>query len=100
MMATNDPIWSHMSSACDPIRKRCEFVHMTRAWTKPAPFMSTKDKGILQYVQHRLFRELFPNGYDEWLAADAFTVHMDELSDQELLNLPPVNIDDFVSEMN
>ena len=103
MMATNDPIWINMSTAADPIRKRCEFIKFTRAWTKPAPFMSTKDKNILQYVQNRLFKELFPNGYDEWLAQDMFQQGIEEITDEELAEIEiahPFNVDDFVSEMN
>ncbi len=100
MMATNDPIWINMSTAADPIRKRCEFVHMTRPWTKPVAYMCTRDKDILQYVQNRLFRELFPQGYDEWLMGDQFMQHIDEVSDQDLLAMPPVDLDNFVSEMN
>ena len=100
MMATNDPIWINMSSAADPIRKRCEFIHMTRPWTRPVAYMCTRDKDILQYVQNRLFRELFPNGYDEWAMSDAFQHHVEELSDQDLMSMPPVDIDNFVSEMN
>ena len=100
LMATNDPIWIHMSTAAEPIRKRCEFVHMTRPWTKPAPFMSTKEKDILQYVQHRIYRELFPNGYDEWLLTDHFQTQIEETDIEEVVNMPPVDLDNFVSEMN
>ena len=100
LMATNEPIWIHMSTAIDPIKKRCEYIKLTRAWDKPVKFMSTRDKNILQYVQNRLFRELFPNGYDEWLMTEQFTSHIDEFTDEELANLPPINIDNFVSEMN
>ena len=39
-------------------------------------------------------------GYDDWLISDQFTQHLDEMTDEELAALPPVNIDDYVSEMN
>ncbi len=112
MMATNDPIWIHMSTAMDPIRKRCEWVHMTRPWTKPAPFMSTKDKNILKYVQWKLWKLCFPQGYDSYLAEQAYNTALDEIADDEILNQvldleeqhgiqnPPISIDEFVSEMN
>ncbi len=103
MMATNDPIWINMSTAADPIRKRCEYVHMTRPWTKPAPYMSTRDKNILQYVQNRLFNECFPRGYDEWLTGNRFQSQIDEITDEDLVALAAreaFDIDDFVSEMN
>lgn len=102
MMATNDPIWVHMSSAADPIRKRCEYVHMTRPWTKPAKFMSTKDKDILKYVQNRLWKDCFPNGYESYKEQELFMEVVDELDDETLAlaaeHMP--TLEEFVSSMN
>ena len=112
MMATNDPLWINMSTAAEPIRKRCEWVHMTRPWNKPAPFMSTKDKEILQYVQHRLWKTCFPKGYDTYITEQEYNQALDEIADDEIMNQvidleqqhgiqnPPINIDTFISEMN
>jgi hypothetical protein len=102
MMATNDPIWINMTTAMDPIKKRCEFIHMVRPWTKPAKFMSTRDKEILQYVQNRLFKEAFPNGYDAYLNEELFNDVVDELDDETLAlaaeHMP--TLEEFVSTMN
>jgi hypothetical protein len=102
MMATNDPIWINMSTAADPIRKRCEYVHMVRPWVKPAKFMSTRDKGVLCYVQNRLWKECFPNGYDSYLEGELFNEVMDEMPD-DILALAAEHIEtleDFVSTQN
>ena len=66
LMATNDPIWINMSTAYEPIARRCEMVHMTAPWGKKAYFFQTKDKTILQYVLHRLYKFCFPDGYNVW----------------------------------
>ncbi len=100
LMATNEPIWINMSTAAEPIRKRCEFIQMKRAWTGPTNFMSTREKDMLQYVQNRLWRELFPNGYDEWLLSESFNKTVEEADIDELMTREPVDIDNFVSEMN
>lgn len=80
--------------------------------------MKTEDKDILQFVQWRLYKECFPNGYDEWEIEEEFNKTVieqafneaQELTDAELLNelsqteiqigAQAINIDDFVSEMN
>ena len=103
MMATNDPIWINMSSAADPIKKRCEFVQMVRPWTKPAYFMSTRDKDILKYVQNRIWKDCFPEGYEAYLTQELFKQGIDEITDEEMSAIiegPPVNLDDFIGIQN
>ncbi len=94
MMATNDPIWIHMSSAADPIKRRCEYVHMTRAWNKRSMYMHTKDKTILKYVLKRLYDTCFPRGYASWKN----DLNMRE--DHFALIAELESIQDYVSEMN
>lgn len=62
--------------------------------------MSTKDKEILKYVQNRLYRDCFPNGYDEWKMGQDFQQAMEEVEPEQLLAQAPINLDDFVTEMN
>ena len=97
LMATNDPIWTHMASASDPIRRRCEWVHMTRVWNKRVLYMHTKDKNILQYVLHRLYQDCFPRGYGQWKHDNDYKSAIDQMfqNAQEIIEL-----DNFVSEMN
>lgn len=62
--------------------------------------MATKDKEILKYVQNRLWKECFPDGYEAWAITDSMTDFIEEVTDEELANMPTINLDDFVSEMN
>ena len=99
MMATNDPIWTHMASASDPIRRRCEWIHMKRPWNKKVMYMHTKDKNILKYVLARLYKECFPMGYTTWKHDYDYQRVIDQMFEdaQEVINN---DIEDFVSEMN
>ncbi len=101
MMATNDPIWIHMSSAQDPIRRRCEWVHMTRPWNKRVLFMHTKDKRILKYVLNRLYKWAFPQGYNLWKNDTQFMEAIHEIDDSLLaMHGSDNSVLEFASEMN
>ena len=95
MMATNDPIWLHMPAAYDPIIKRCEYVHMTRSWNNPVYFMKTKDKDILRYVLHKMYKWCFPDGYDSYSREQDFHAALEDIA----LN-PMDSVEQWVSNMN
>ncbi len=103
LMATNDPIWIHMSTAGDPIRRRCEWIHMTRPWTKKCMYMHTRNKNILKYALRRLYDECFPNGYDQWKHDNDYKQTIDQMwEDIEVAieNIEGESLDNYVSEMN
>ena len=42
----------------------------------------------------------FPVTIKAWAITDSMTDFVEEVTDEKLANMPTINIDDFVSEMN
>jgi hypothetical protein len=92
-----------MAVASDPIRRRCEWIHMKRRWDRKCLYMHTKDKNILRYVQKRLYDHCFPSGYERWANDKNWQQNIDQMwedVEQAIENVEGETLDDFVSEMN